>query len=82
MGRIKFLTISAEITTDCQTSTVTFDVFVAASISISETFNICENDTIYVFGAAVSDAGIFIDTIPGIVLRFHPYYYSEYGRYN
>ncbi len=65
-GGLSFLTISAEITTDCQTSTVTFDVFVAASISISETFNICENDTIYVFGAAVSDAGIFIDTIPGI----------------
>jgi len=67
-GGLSFVTISAEITTDCETYTITYDVYISESFTITETFNICENDTIFVFGVAVSDAGIFIDTISGIGL--------------
>lgn len=65
-GGLDFITIAAEITTDCESYFITYEVHISESFSSTETFNICENDTIYVFGIAVSDAGIFTDTISGI----------------
>ncbi len=65
-GGLSFITITAEVTTDCELYTVSFDVFITESVTSTETYNICENDTIYVFGIAVSDSGVFTDTIAGI----------------
>lgn len=65
-GGLGFITITAEVTTDCELYTISFDVFITESVTSTETYNICENDTIYVFGIAVSDSGVFTDTIAGI----------------
>ncbi len=65
-GGLSFVTITADITTDCESYTIFYDIVISESFTSTETFNICENDTIFVFGTAVSDSGIFTDTIAGI----------------
>ena len=65
-GGMGSVTITAEVTTACITTTLTFDVAVIDAITFTETISICENDTIIIFGDPVSDSGIFTETLIGV----------------
>ena len=59
-GGLETATISAIITSECTEDVLSLEVDLGLADTTFETIQICENDTVTVFGTEVSDAGIFV----------------------